>query len=110
EFKIDCYARRGRAWRGVGFYTPDFLNIRRDANRDIRKGLILETKGKGFAEQTAFTERRNFMENDFIRLNNEKFGYNRFDFLMLRDDIPMPQNLATLAARIQTFFSEDCPR
>ncbi|MDD4026163.1 MAG: hypothetical protein PHN85_09610 [Kiritimatiellae bacterium] len=107
EFKIDCYARRGRAWRRVGFYTPDFLLIRRDANRDIRKVLILETKGKGFAEQTAFTERRNFMENDFIRLNNEKFGYNRFDFLMLRDDIPMPQNLATLAARIQTFFSED---
>ncbi len=107
EFKIDCYARRGRAWRRIGFYTPDFLLIRRDANRDIRKVLILETKGLGFAEQTAFTDRRNFMENDFIRLNNEKFGYQRFDFLMLRDDVPMPQNLVTLAARIQTFFSED---
>jgi len=107
EFKIDCYAKRGRTWRRVGFYTPDFLLIRRDAGRDIRKVLILETKGLGFAEQTAFTDRRNFMENDFIRLNNEKFGYKRFDFLMLRDDAPMPQNLATLAARIKTFFSED---
>ncbi len=107
EFKIDCYAKRGRIWRRVGFYTPDFLLIRRDAARDIRKVLILETKGLGFAEQTAFTDRRKFMENDFIRLNNEKFGYRRFDFLMLRDDVPMPQNLAKLAARIQTFFAED---
>lgn len=69
--------------------------------------LILETKGLGFAGQTAFTDRRNFMENDFIRLNNEKFGYRRFDFLMLRDDVTMTQNLATLAARIQTFFTEE---
>lgn len=107
EFKIDCYAKHGRTWRRIGFYTPDFLLIRRDANRAIRKVLILETKGRGFAEQTAFTDRRHFMENDFIRLNNEKFGYKRFDFLMLSDDAPMPQNLATLAARIQTFFSEE---
>ncbi|MEI8353562.1 MAG: hypothetical protein WCG22_03535 [Lentisphaerota bacterium] len=104
EFKIDCYAKRGRSWRRVGFYTPDFLILLRDVNRAIRKVLILETKGLGFAEQTAFTDRRAFMENDFIRLNNEKFGYERFDFLMLRDDVPMPQNLATLAARIKTFF------
>ena len=106
EFKIDCYAKRGRTWRRVGFYTPDFLLIRRDAQRAIRKVLILETKGKGFSDQVAFADRRNFMENDFIRLNNDKFGYRRFDFLMLRDDAPMPQNVATLAARIQSFFTE----
>lgn len=106
EFKIDCYAKTGRAWRRVGFYTPDFLLIRRDG-ATIRKVLILETKGKGFADQSAFVARRTFVENDFLRFNNDKFGYRRFDFLELRDDAPMSQNLATLAARIQTFFAED---
>ncbi len=107
EFKIDCFAKRGRTWRRVGFYTPDFLLIRRDATHAIRKVLIVETKGKGFIDQVDFVARRNFMENDFIRLNNEKFGYQRFDFLLLRDDDNMPQNLALLAARIQSFFVED---
>jgi type III restriction enzyme len=107
EFKIDCFARRGRTWRRVGFYTPDFLLIRRDANHAIRKVLIVETKGRGFADQVDFVARRNFMENDFIRLNNEKFGYQRFDFLLLRDDAAMPQNLALLAERIKNFFTEE---
>lgn len=106
EFKIDCFAKSGRAWRRVGFYTPDFLLVRREAGV-ICKVLILETKGKGYADQPSFVARRNFMENDFIRLNNEKFGYKRFDFIELRDDTPMPQNLATLASRIQTFFSKE---
>lgn len=104
-FKVDCYARRGRAWRRVGFYTPDFLLLRRDARRAIRQVLIVEIKGKGFAEQTAFTERRLFMENDFIRLNNDKFGYKRFDFITLGAEEDLPRNLAELGARIQSFFT-----
>ncbi len=105
EFKIDCYARTGRAWRRVGFYTPDFLLIRRDGET-IRKVLILETKGKGYADQSDFVARRTFVENDFLRFNNEKFGYERFDFLELRDDVPLSQNLTVLSERIRIFFSE----
>lgn len=69
--------------------------------------LILETKGKGFADQPGFVARREFMEAHFKRLNNEKFGYRRFDFLTLRDDVPMDRNLAALSERIQSFFTED---
>ena len=110
EFKIDCYAKRGRSWRRIGFYTPDFLVIRRGEDRAIRKALIIETKGKGFADQPAFVARRNFMENDFIRLNNEKFGYRRFDFVTLRDDVEMTHNLAELGARIRSFFELETVR
>jgi hypothetical protein len=105
-FKIDCYAKRGRAWRRVGFYTPDFLVIRRK-NGDIRNVLIIETKGKGYANQPGFVARRAFMENDFIRINNGKFGYNRFDYLLLIDDDGIARNRDALANRIQTFFTED---
>ena len=105
-FKIDCYAKSGRTWRRIGFYTPDFLIVRRTQG-EIRQVLILETKGQGFAEQVGFIARRKFMENDFVRLNNEKFGYKRFDFLTLRDDVLMTKNLATLSTRIKTFFTED---
>lgn len=106
DFRIDCYARTGRTWRRVGFYTPDFLILRREGGT-IRKVLILETKGAGYADQPAFVARRRFMENDFIRLNNEKFGYRRFDFLMLRDDTDMPRNLNTLKDRIGEFFTTE---
>jgi hypothetical protein len=108
-FRIECYSRTNRAWRREGWYTPDFLILRRDAARDIRKVLILETKGSGYAHQPAFVARRRFMQDDFLRLNNEKFGYPRFDFLMLYDDAPLQDNLATLATRINTFFTEDAP-
>lgn len=107
EFKIDCYAKTGRVWRRIGFYTPDFLIIKRDSARSIHKVLILETKGQGFADQAGFVARRKFMENDFIRINNEKFGYKRFDFLVLNDDSGMAINIDTLAKRITAFFSEE---
>jgi len=69
--------------------------------------LILETKGAGYADQPAFVARRRFMENEFIRLNNDKFGYRRFDFLMLRDDTDMPRNLNTLKDRMTDFFTKE---
>ena len=106
-FKIDCYARTGRAWRRVGFYTPDFLLIRRDAARDIRQILILETKGKGYANESGFVARRQFMDNEFIRLNNEKFGYKRFDYLPLFEEDGLARNREQLAARIRAFFPRE---
>ncbi|MFO7534942.1 MAG: hypothetical protein R6X19_04535 [Kiritimatiellia bacterium] len=107
EFRIRCFAKSGRMWRSVGDYTPDFLVIRRDGKKAIRKILIVETKGSGFIDQKAFEDRRTFMKNDFIRLNNEKFGYRKFDFMVLQDSDGMDRNLAELAARIKSFFVED---
>ena len=37
---------------------------------------MLETKGEGFAAK--FADRRQFMETEFIRKNNERFGYELF--------------------------------
>ncbi len=107
EFCIVCYETGtvpGR-WRRVGRYTPDFLVInRKDSN--IYKILIVETKGSGFADQPGFKARRNFMESEFLKMNNEKFGYHRFDYLYLPDSAAMNDNLLSFKLKIGTFFKE----
>ncbi|MFH0796019.1 MAG: hypothetical protein V2A65_03065, partial [Candidatus Omnitrophota bacterium] len=79
EFCIVCYEKKNDRWRKVGRYTPDFLVINRK-DESIYKILIVETKGSGFADQPEFKARRNFMESEFLKINNEKFGYSRFDY------------------------------
>lgn len=83
DFKIRCYSRSGRTWRLLGDYYPDFLLLTRTPDNKIRKVVIVETKGEGFSAK--FAPRREFMRDTFIRLNNEHFGYPRFEFLYLED-------------------------
>jgi len=91
----------------VGRYTTDFLIIQRDAERSaIRKALMVETKGEGYAHDPAFQDRRNFVENEFLRENNAQFGYEKFDFLYLEDSATMDRNLVKLKDRMQTFFMD----
>ena len=106
EFRIRCYARPtpGGPWRYVGRYTPDFLVVQRNAAGELHRVLILETKGAGFADQPAFQQRKTFVEGEFLRLNHEKFGYHRFDFLYLPDSTPLPDLLGQLQGRIHAFF------
>ncbi len=113
EFRIVCYEKKddtltgsvhGR-WRRVGWYTPDFLVINRKGG-SIHKVLIVETKGSGFADQPEFRVRRNFIESEFLKINNEKFGYNRFDYLYLPDSSAMNDNLLSFKSKIDTFFME----
>ena len=85
EFKIDCYRQSGKEWRYIGKYVPDFLLISRNADKQIHKIIIIETKGEGFAAK--FADKRNFIETEFIKKNNEKFGYPRFSFLYLEDTL-----------------------
>lgn len=66
DFKIRCYERRGKAWRFVGEYTPDFLFLQKKGDRIVR-ALIVETKGQVFAQDEGFRLRRAFMENDFVK-------------------------------------------
>lgn len=114
EFCIVCYEKKndtstgsvhGR-WRKVGRYTPDFLVINRQ-DSDIHKILIVETKGSGFADQPEFKARRNFMESEFLKMNNENFGYHRFDYLYLPDSATMNDNLLSFKSKIETFFKEN---
>lgn len=102
DFKIRCYKKYGKNWSLIGNYTPDFLVISRDEQGAIKQILIIETKGEGFAAK--FAERRQFMEEEFVKLNNERFGYNRFGFLYIEDTMtPTEQDKKTITA-ISQFF------
>lgn len=102
DFKIRCYKKHGKNWSLLGNYTPDFLVISRDEQGAIKQILIIETKGEGFAAN--FAERRQFMEEEFVKLNNERFGYNRFSFLYIEDTMtPAEQDKKTITA-INQFF------
>jgi hypothetical protein len=90
-------------WKPVGLYTPDFLLIQRQENK-IHKALIIETKGSGFADQIKFKLRKTFMETEFLKMNNESFGYDRFEYLYLADDETMERNLDELNTAIVSFF------
>lgn len=104
EFKIKTYKSSKNNWMYMGRYTPDFLIIKRK-NNEIYKIMIVETKGAGFAKD--FKEKKAFMENNFIPQNNEKFGYNRFDFLYLQDDMNENDLIITMSDKIKNFFKEN---
>ena len=105
QFKINCYHRRGDRWNYIGRYVPDFLMLQRDEAGHIHKVLIIETKGEGYAAK--FVPRREFMEQEFLRLNNEKFGYQRFDFLYIEDTLTPDEQTARTITRIKQFFNID---
>ena len=104
-FKINCYHRVGDRWNYIGRYVPDFLMLQRDVEGKIHKVLIIETKGEGYAAK--FVPRREFMEQEFLRLNNDKFGYQRFDFLYIEDTMTPDEQTVKTINRIKQFFNID---
>jgi hypothetical protein len=102
DFKIDCYKRVADNWRYIGRYVPDFLLLSRNEQKQIDKVIIIETKGEGFAAK--FKDRLNFM-SEFVKKNNDKFGYQRFDFLYLEDTITPEQRRQKTLAAIKNFFN-----
>ena len=104
EFKIKCYKQEGKHWRYLGYYYPDFLLIHRTAEGEIHQVVIIETKGKGFAP--GFVDKRTFMETEFLKRNNEKFGYKRFDFLYLEDSMTAEQRQQMVLNTITSFFTD----
>ena len=103
EFKINCYNRIGSQWRYIGRYVPDFLLLSRNAENEIDKVIIIETKGEGFAAK--FADKRKFMEMEFVKKNNEKFGYRRFEFLYLEDTMNVEQRRQKTLQTIKDFFN-----
>lgn len=102
EFVIDCFRKSGKQWQYIGKYVPDFLIIGRDDSGAIHKVIIVETKGEGFAAK--FAERRAFMQEQFIRQNNEKFGYERFRFLYIEDTMELEERKRMTLKAIEEFF------
>ena len=102
DFKIDCYKRVGNNWDKIGKYVPDFLLLSRNMQKQIDKVIIIETKGEGFAAK--FKDKLDFM-SEFVKKNNDKFGYQRFDFLYLEDTLPPEQRRQKTFAAINDFFN-----
>lgn len=107
SFKIECFKNEDRKLKKVGLYTPDFLMIRRTKDNIIDKILIIETKGKGYSKQQEFIDRRNYVEQEFIKYNNKKYGYNKFDYLYIEDSLSEEKILSLLNDKIYSFFKEE---
>ena len=103
EFKIDCYRKKSDGWQYIGKYVPDFLLISHDADKNIHKIIIIETKGEGYAAK--FAERKEFIKT-FVQKNNDKFGYPRFDFLYLEDTISKEERERRTITAIDNFFND----
>lgn len=105
EFKIKCYKKSGNKWVYIGVYTPDFLIIKRkDGN--IHKVIIVETKGKIYANDPTFKDKKTFMETEFSKQNNAEYGYERFEYLYLEDTLPEKDRLTLTHQKICGFFDE----
>ncbi len=114
EFVINCFAKEGKYWKNIGKYTTDFLIIKR-TEKDlsaaqqagkIHKALLIETKGALYAEDKVFQKKKNYVETEFLKLNQEKFGYQRFDFLYLEDSKNITDNITKLNNKINNFFND----
>lgn len=103
EFKIQCYKAAEYGWAYIGMYTPDFLIIKRRDGK-IHKALIVETKGKIYANDPTFKDKRDFVESEFLRQNNDAFGYKRFEYLYLEDTMPERERIVRTHDKICEFF------
>ncbi len=104
EFKIRCFRKVGRHWEYDGLYVPDFLVLSRDDGGKIDRICIIETKGKVYADK--FKERLDFMENVFVKKNNEAFRRKRFRFLYIEDTLPPEKRTARTMQTINDFFKD----
>lgn len=105
EFKIKCYKHSGSKWNYIGMYTPDFLIIKRREGK-IYKAIIVETKGKIYANDPTFKDKRTFMETEFINQNNKQYGYDRFEYLYLEDSMTEKERISLTHQKICEFFEE----
>lgn len=106
EFKIKCYRLSSSKCSYIGMYTPDFLIIKRSGGK-IHKALIVETKGRIYANDPTFKDKREFVETTFTLKNNEKFGYKRFAYLYLEDNLSENDRILTAAKAVEEFFEEE---
>ena len=102
NFRIRCYRKNGNKWKKMNDYYPDFIMLTRAEDNTIDKIVIIETKGEGFAGK--FEPRKKFMEEIFIKKNNEYYGRERFSFLYIEDtEAPVVQLQKTIR-KINSFL------
>ena len=106
EFKIKCYKQGGNGWQYIGMYTPDFLILQRKEDQ-VYRAIIVETKGKVYANDPEFQKKKEFTETEFLRLNNDAFGYERFEYLYLEDTLPEQDRIVLTQKKICDFMGND---
>lgn len=106
EFVINCFAKEGKYWKNIGKYTTDFLVVKRTDNNKIHKALLIETKGVLYAEDKIFQKKKHYVETEFLKINQEQFGYQRFDFLYLEDSKDIADNIVRLNSKLNQFFND----
>ena len=106
NFHVNCYKKKAHGWVYIGRYTPDFLIIQRE-NGTIQNLIIVETKGNLYADEPVFKEKKQYMEQEFIPENNKAFGYKRFDYLYLEDNLSDEERISTTIETIKQFFKEN---
>lgn len=100
EVKIKIYKQSKQGYRPHSIYTPDFLLIKRDEQNQIKKLLVIETKGEIYKEK--FETIKQFMTSKFKELNPN------YDFLYLeqaRGDKISEQNKNKLENKITEMFN-----
>lgn len=104
EFAINCYKRQGtKGWSYLGKYYPDFLMLQRTESGEIARLLIIETKGVAFA--ALFQDKKAFVEQYFLQLNNQEHSLPyEMDFLYLEEQKSMEQLEQLLTSKVNTFF------
>lgn len=103
--KILTFKRIGSGWHYVGMYTPDFLIIQRRGGK-IHKAIVTETKGRIYANDLTFKDKRVFMETEFANYNNRSFRYERFDYLYLEDTLSDTERICLTHEKICAFLGE----
>ena len=104
-FVIKPYKTAGESWETLQQYVPDFLVLRRTADGDIDRVLIIETKGQLYHD--SFRDKKDFMSTTFLENNPGENGLPKFDFLYLlaeKDNKNLPQLEADAREKIKTFF------
>lgn len=105
SFIIKPYKVTGDDWEALQQYVPDFLVLSRKDDGSIDRVLIIETKGKLYAD--SFRDKKDYMRHTFLELNRNREGLPEFDFLYLeaeKDNKNLPQLEAKARDTIKTFF------
>jgi len=66
----------------------------------------VETKGGLYAQDEKFKSRKAFVESEFLKANNQKFGYSRFEYLYLEDTLNDNERITKTNEIITQFFNE----
>ena len=106
SFIIKPYKVTGNEWEALQQYVPDFLVLSRKCDGSIDRVLIIETKGKLYAD--SFKDKYDYMQSTFLELNRNREGLPEFDFLYLEaenDNKNLPQLEAETRDRINKFFN-----